>query len=80
MTPTRMLLLAPLLMLALAVQINLHGGGKPRRFGPMVQGQGSVVHLWMRPVATDPDNWITALENEPINDFNRNQGVQVAAR
>jgi hypothetical protein len=80
MTPIRMTFLAPLLMLALAVQLDLHGGGKPRRFGPMVGDQGSAVHLWMRPVTTDPGNWITALENEPIYAFNRNQGVQFAAR
>jgi hypothetical protein len=34
----------------------------------------------MRPVTVDPDNWITALENQPINEFNRRHGVLVAAR
>jgi hypothetical protein len=80
MTATKFLLLTPLLMLALAVQIELHGGGKPRRFGPMVGDQGGPVHLWMRPETLDPDNWVTALENQPINEFNRRHGVLVAAR
>jgi hypothetical protein len=79
-TPIKFLLLTPLLMLALAVQIELHGGGKPHHFGPMVGDQGQEIHLWMRPVTVDPDNWITSLENQPIDEFNRRHGVLVAAR
>lgn len=80
MTPTRMLFLTPLLMLVLAVQINLHGGGKPLHYGPMVGAVGQAAHLWKRVEDCTPGDYVCEIERGLAIAYNRRQGVEYASK